>query len=560
MRHWRAVVCVVAALCAGAAIAPAAARAGAYEVAVCHDPGSGLSAPIDGMSFPSSGAYADAGIYGACGSGGYVYATLDGIAPHGASDVAAWEFSAPAATTISAVAVWRAFVAGPSAPFRSPIAALDVIGEDGSATTVAACSQAYGCVSAGTDPSTELAGANALAYSGLDASAIEGVAACGGGQTCPLGGVVGGPVTCPELAGDGCLAANHLYAMVVTLDDTSAPSASNVSGTLVGSGPLSGPVGVSFDAADTGSGLYSASLDVDGAVVASTSLGSNGGRCVSLGDGDPGLLRFDWTVPCPLAASGTLGFDTSALADGPHSAAVTVTDAAQNTTVAWSGTIDTLNAPQGGRPAVLGQAQVGRTLTVDVGSWAPAPTAFAYQWLRCNASGASCVSIPGASGASYTVGVADAYGELAVAVRASDADGSSTATSAPTGIVADANGYRVAPVGPVLTGGSTPAVTGTLARGATLQASPGTWSNGPLTYGYQWQRCDSAGLGCAAIAGAAGATYVVSRADAGARIRVLVTASGPGGTSQAASQPTRLVGAGRAAPPGSSRGHIANGA
>ena len=550
----------MAALCVAAAIAPAAAWAGAYEVAVCHDPGSGLSAPVDGMSFPSSGAYADAGVYGACGNGGYVYATLDGIAAHGPSDVAAWEFTAPAATTISGVAVWRAFMAGPSAPFRSPIAALDVIGADGSATTVAACSQAYGCVSAGTDPSTEFAGANALAYSGLDASAVEGVAACGGGQTCALGGTVGGPVTCPELGGDACLAANHLYAMVVMLDDSSAPTASNVSGTLVSSGSLTGAADVSFDAADTGSGLYSASLDVDGVAVASSSFGSNGGRCVSLGDGDPGLLRFDWTVPCPLAGSGTLTFDTGAVADGSHAAAVTLTDAAGNSAVVWSGTVNTLNAPQGGKPVVVGQAQVGRTLTVDVGSWSPAPTAFAYRWLRCNASGGSCVSIPGATGGSYTVSAADAYGQLAVAVTASDADGSTSATSAPSGVVVDANGYRVAPVGPVLTGGTTPAVTGTVARGATLQASPGTWSNGPLTYAYQWQRCDSAGLGCAAIAGAAGSTYTLSGADAGARIRVLVTASGPGGTTQAASQPTRLVGEGRGAPAGSSRGRIANGA
>jgi hypothetical protein len=548
-------VCVVAALCAGA-IAPASARAGQYEVAVCHDPGTGLPAPVDGMSFPSSGAYADAGVYGGCGSGGYVYAALDGVAPHGPSDVAAWEFTAPAATTISAVGVWRAFVAGPSAPYRSPIAALDVIDAVGSATTVAACSQAYGCVSVGTDPSTELSGANWLAYSGLDASAIEGVAACGGGQTCPLGGVVGGPVTCPELGGDSCLVANHLYAMLVTLDDSSPPSAGNLGGTLVSSGPLTGGADVSFDATDAGSGLYSAAVDVDGAVVASGSFGSNGGRCVSLGDGSPGVLRFDWTVPCPLAASETLAFDTSGLRDGTHDAAVTVTDAAGNTSVVWSGQIDTLNAPQGGKPAVLGRAQVGQMLTVNSGVWSPAALAFDYQWLRCAPSATSCATIPGATGASYTLGAADAYDQLEVAVTATDAAGSTTATSPPSGVVIDANGYRTPPADPALTGGSTPAITGTIARGATLDATPGTWANGPLTYAYQWQRCDSAGLGCTAIRGAAGSTYRVSGADAGARIRVLVSASGPGGTTVATSPPTRLVGGGG----GTIRAHIANGA
>src|ERR1019366_8199320 len=53
------------------------------------------------------------------------------------------------------------------------------------------------------------------------------------------------------------------------------------------------------------------------------------------------------TVPCPLAGSGTIQLDTSALADGAHSVVVTVSDAAGNTATVWSGTIHTDNAPQG---------------------------------------------------------------------------------------------------------------------------------------------------------------------------------------------------------------------
>ena len=72
-----------------------------------------------------------------------------------------------------------------------------------------------------------------------------------------------------------------------------------------------------------------------------------------------------------------------------------------------------------------------------------------------------------------------------------------------------------------------------------------------------------AGLGCIPIAGAAGASYVLGRADDYVRVRVLVKASGPGGTSEAASEPTRViadasgatVGTGRAArrPPAARR-------
>ena len=98
-------------------------------------------------------------------------------------------------------------------------------------------------------------------------------------------------------------------------------------------------------------------------------------------------MRFSWTVPCALAGSGTLSLDTRALADGAHSVVVSVFDAAGNATTAWSGTIHTDNAPQGGIPQIFGDAQQGQTLIAGTGTWMPAPTGFAYQWQRCDAAG-----------------------------------------------------------------------------------------------------------------------------------------------------------------------------
>ena len=59
--------------------------------------------------------------------------------------------------------------------------------------------------------------------------------------------------------------------------------------------------------------------------------------------------------------------------------------------------------------------------------------------------------------------------------------------------------------------------------GQTLTASraPGP-ARAPIDYGYQWQRCDAGR--CANIAGATGATYRVSGADGGAKLRVVVSA------------------------------------
>src|SRR5579871_121580 len=231
-----------AAAIAAALGAPAAARAGSYEVVVCHDPASGQSAPTDAISFPASGAYVDAGVYDGCGPAGYLYAALDGVAAHGPGDVAAWRFSAPAGTTITAAQAWRAFYASPASPYAAPIDTLETVGADGTLGVLAACAQTYGCTQTGA---TDLGSGSLLSYGGLDGVvAIQGAAGCGGGQTC----APGGSAVCPELGADPCLAANELYAMVVTLEDPTPPVASGVGGPLIGAGPLSGPAQITFGA------------------------------------------------------------------------------------------------------------------------------------------------------------------------------------------------------------------------------------------------------------------------------------------------------------------------
>ena len=42
-------------------------------------------------------------------------------------------------------------------------------------------------------------------------------------------------------------------------------------------------------------------------------------------------------------------------------------------------------------PTITGNAAVGQTLTAENGTWANSPTAYQYQWLRCGATGESCV-------------------------------------------------------------------------------------------------------------------------------------------------------------------------
>src|SRR5581483_4552776 len=79
-----------------------------------------------------------------------------------------------------------------------------------------------------------------------------------------------------------------------------------------------------------------------------------------------------------------------------------------------------------------------------------------------------------------------------------------------------------------------PTVNGLAGQGQTLTATTGSWTGSPTSYRYQWQRCDSGGAACQAIAGQTGQTYLLAQPDVGQTIRVAVTATNADGDSQPA--------------------------
>ena len=175
-------------------------------------------------------------------------------------------------------------------------------------------------------------------------------------------------------------------------------------------------------------------------------------------------------------------------------------------------------------PTVSGTAQEGSQLTASAGGWSGTGPVVAYQWRRCDTSGGSCTDVAGATSTTYGLTSADVGSTIRVAVTASNGAGSASASSAQTGVIA-AQPQAPSNVSP-------PTISGTVAEGQTLTADHGAWSGAtPISYSYQWLRCDSSGGTCAPIGGATAATYPVVTADVGSTLRVRVNASNSVGAS-----------------------------
>jgi hypothetical protein len=95
-----------------------------------------------------------------------------------------------------------------------------------------------------------------------------------------------------------------------------------------------------------------------------------------------------------------------------------------------------------------------------------------------------------------------------------------------------------------------PTVAGTPEEGKTLTATPGTWNGSmPITFSYQWRRCDTDGGSCSDIGAADDRTYRLRQVDVGDTLRVRVTARNADGQSSASSVPTAVIRDAPAPPP-----------
>ena len=156
-------------------------------------------------------------------------------------------------------------------------------------------------------------------------------------------------------------------------------------------------------------------------------------------------------------------------------------------------------------PTQSGTDKVGRTKTAHVKTWSP-KASIHYQWTRGG------TAIVGATKSKYTLTADDLGSAITVTVTGTRPGYTATVkTSNPSKVVAPGT----------ITKGKV-GVSGSRKVGRTLTASTPRWTSG-VTFGYSWQKL--VGKVWLPIVGATGKSYVLTPADKGARIRVIVTAT-----------------------------------
>jgi len=158
-------------------------------------------------------------------------------------------------------------------------------------------------------------------------------------------------------------------------------------------------------------------------------------------------------------------------------------------------------------PVISGTTTIGSVLTTTNGTWTNSPTSFAYQWKR----GATNI---GTNASTYTLVIADSTAAITCVVTATNASGSTPATS---NTITAGNYAPVNTVAPVASGGTY--------IGDVLTTTNGTWTGSP-TFTYQWYNITLSQN----VAGATSNSHTLVDADAGADINCIVTGTNAAGS------------------------------
>ena len=345
-----------------------------------------------------------------------------------------------------------------------------------------------------------------------------------------------------EASGEGCeqiSGANEATISLVPGDVGSTlrviVTATNGVGSSSASSPATSPVAAALPS-NTGSPSITGSLVEGGLLTASTGSWT----------GTPAITySYQWQS-CPLLAGECFDIPEAISSQyrpgllyvgDPLRVVVTANNAAGSVSATSPETsaVAALLPSNAGLPSVVGSLVDGGLLKALVGSWSgTAPLSYSYEWELCDSAGEACKEVSGAAEAVLSLVTGDIGSTLRVVVTARNQAGSTSATSPATSIVSA--------LLPSNTG--LPSVTGSLVEGGLLKALTGSWSGtGPLSYGYEWLLCNSAGEACKGISGAAEAVLSLVTGDIGSTLRAVVTATNQAGSTSATSPATSVVAA-----------------
>lgn len=184
-------------------------------------------------------------------------------------------------------------------------------------------------------------------------------------------------------------------------------------------------------------------------------------------------------------------------------------------------------------PAISGKTVDEASLASNTGHWdGLIPISYGYRWELCEASGEGCTAISGATSHKYKLQHEDVGRTLRVLVTATNSEGSASATSKPTAVIAASKPVRLKP----------PVLGGAAVDGKVMTAGTGTWKGTPpFDYTYQWKVCVK--LECTSIAGATQSSYRVTTPEIGKQLRVTVTAANSlGGAANTSASSKRIIG------------------
>src|SRR5262245_64080348 len=178
------------------------------------------------------------------------------------------------------------------------------------------------------------------------------------------------------------------------------------------------------------------------------------GQTVTTSDGtwteSPTSFTYEW-LRCPSSGGAADGSDCASIGVTTNSYLVATGDVgftlrsrvtavnsegqAKAVSNATAAVVAQAGPPNTAPPTISGTTTVGSTLTANPGTWTGSSITFAYQWRQCDAAGANCTSIAGATGNTYVVASGDVGHTIRVAVTGTDATGPNTVTSAQTSTV-----------------------------------------------------------------------------------------------------------------------------